>query len=141
MKSLVAEDDATNRKLLQTFLLNYGQCDIAVDGEEAVNVVRRARQIHESYDLICMDLRMPKMDGQVAIREIRKQEAIAGVLKPAKIIVTTAHTDTEDIAGALLGRCNAYLVKPVDTAKLRKELKAFGLIEEEPPKPVLGSVI
>jgi two-component system chemotaxis response regulator CheY len=129
MKCLVAEDDATNRKLLQTFLLQYGQCDIAVDGEEAVNAVRRARQNHQSYDLVCMDLRMPKMDGHAAIREIRKQEVISGVLKAAKIIVTTAHTDTEDIAAALLARCNAYLVKPINIAKLRKELIAFGLIK------------
>lgn len=129
MKSLVAEDDATNRKLLQTFLQNYGQCDIAVDGDEAVNAVRLARQNRQSYDLICMDLRMPKMDGQAAIREIRKQEVISGVLKTAKIIVTTAHSETEDIAGALLAKCNAYLVKPIEIAKLKKELTSFGLIQ------------
>jgi two-component system chemotaxis response regulator CheY len=129
MKSLVAEDDATNRKLLQTFLSRYGECDIALDGKDAVKAVGHAIQCHLQYDLICMDLRMPEMDGQEAIREIRKNEAAAKVLKPAKIIVTTIHTDTNSIAGALLGRCNAYLVKPIDTAKLKKELKALGLIQ------------
>jgi two-component system chemotaxis response regulator CheY len=129
MKSLVAEDDPTNRKLLQTFLSRYGACDIVVDGKEAVNAVRVARQNHQNYDLVCMDLRMPQMDGQEAIREIRKQEASAGALRAAKIIVTTIHTDTEDIARALLGRCDAYLVKPIDTGKLKQELKAMGLIQ------------
>jgi two-component system chemotaxis response regulator CheY len=129
MKSLVAEDDATNRRLLQTFLSKYGGCDIAVDGKEAVSAVRRARENHQSYDLVCMDLRMPEMDGQEAIREIRKQEAIAGVVNVAKIIVTTIHTDMDSITGALLGRCNAYLVKPIDTAKLRNELTSLGLIK------------
>ncbi|MGA2050545.1 MAG: response regulator [Terracidiphilus sp.] len=129
MRSLVVEDDATNRKLLQAFLSRYGECDIAVDGKEAVNTVGRAHQNHQGYDLVCMDLRMPQLDGQEAIREIRKQEAASGVLKIAKIIVTTIHTDTEDITAALLGRCNAYLVKPIDTAKLKKELKALGLIQ------------
>jgi CheY-like chemotaxis protein len=76
-----------------------------------------------------MDLRMPVMDGQEAIRDIRRQEVAGGVEKRARIIVTTIHTDTESITGALLGRCNAYLVKPIDTAKLKTELKALGLIQ------------
>ena len=129
MKSLVAEDDATNRKLLKTFLSRYGDCDVAIDGKEAVTAVRVARQNHASYDLVCMDLRMPQMDGQEAIREIRKQEAAAGVSKTVKIIVTTIHTDIDSIAGALLSRCNAYLAKPIDTAKLRSELMDLGLIQ------------
>jgi two-component system chemotaxis response regulator CheY len=128
MKSLVAEDDVTNRKLLKTFLSRYGECDVAVDGKQAVNAALLALQSHCGYDLVCMDLRMPQMDGQEAIREIRKQKAAMGASQPSKIIVTTIHTDTESIATTLLGRCNAYLVKPIDTAMLKKELKALGLI-------------
>lgn len=129
LRSLVAEDDATSRALLHRFLSRYGECSIAVDGEEAVRAVTAARLGHRNYDLICMDLRMPEMDGQAAIREIRRQEAAAGDEKAAKIIVTTAHADIKSVISALLGRCNAYLVKPIDTAKLRAELKTLGLIE------------
>ena len=129
MKSLVAEDDATNRKLLHAFLSRYGTCDVALDGKQAVDAVSLARQNRQSYDLVCMDLRMPVMDGQEAIREIRKQEVAASVAKPAKIIVTTVHTDMVDITTALLGRCNAYLVKPIEIAKLKKELITLGLIQ------------
>lgn len=129
MKSLVAEDDATSRMLLKKFLSRFGQCDVAVDGKEAVTAAGAALELHQSYDLICMDLRMPMMDGQEAIREIRKQEASMEAANPSRIIVTTAHTDTESIAGALLGRCNSYLVKPIDIAKLQVELKTFGLIQ------------
>lgn len=129
MKSLVAEDDATNRKLLQAFLSRYGECDIAVDGREAVSAVLLAIQSRREYDLVCMDLRMPQMDGQEAIRAIRREENAKRASKNAKIFVTTVHTDSESIAAALLGRCDAYLVKPIDTAKLKKELMALGLIQ------------
>jgi len=128
MKILIAEDDATNQKLLQTILSHYGECDIAVDGEEAVNAVTKMLANQQNYDLITMDLRMPVMNGQEAIREIRKQEIAAGVSKPAIIIVTTVSTDMESIAGALSSQCNAYIVKPINTAKLRTELRDFDLI-------------
>jgi PleD family two-component response regulator len=69
LKSLVVEDDATSRKLLSTYLSRHRICDIAVDGVEAVNAVHRACQSHQAYDLVCMDLRMPQMDGQEAFEK------------------------------------------------------------------------
>ena len=76
-----------------------------------------------------MDIRMPKMDGQRAIQEIRKLESAASITKTARIIMTTADSNMDSIASALLGRCNAYMVKPIDIPKLKMELKAFGLIQ------------
>ena len=100
-----------------------------MDGKEAVEEARRARDNRESYDLICMDLRMPHMDGQEAIREIRKHEAETAAVQPAKIIVTTAHSDLQSITSALLARCNAYVVKPIDTSRLLVELQTLGLVK------------
>lgn len=128
MKSLVAEDDASSQTLLKKFLSRYGTCEIAADGAKAVEMAGVAMRNYMAYDLICMDLRMPVMNGDQAMQEIRKQETAARVTKPALIIVTTGHNDTDSIAGALLSRCNAYLVKPIDLAKLKTELKLHGLI-------------
>jgi two-component system chemotaxis response regulator CheY len=129
MKSLIAEDDVTSRLILERFLSQYGECDVATDGKEAVQAFSNALLSHRSYDLVCMDLGMPVMDGQAAIREIHGQEAAAGVLKTVKIIVTTAHTDMQSITNAVVGKCNGYLMKPIDKGKLRDELKELGLIE------------
>ena len=128
MKSLVAEDDATSRVLLQTFLSQYGECEIAVDGKNAVDAIKHARLEGKDYDLVCMDLNMPVMNGQLALREIRRQEAELGASKAVKIIVTTSHSDMDSITNALLGKCNSYLVKPIDIKKLVSELQEFGLI-------------
>jgi two-component system chemotaxis response regulator CheY len=129
MKSLVAEDDVTSRLILQKVLSKYGQCDVAADGRQAVEAVRDALQMNQSYDLVCMDLGMPVMDGQAALREIHKLDAAARVLNPTKIIVTTGQTDMASITNALIGRCNGYLMKPIDIAKLCSELQELGLIK------------
>jgi len=71
---------------------------------------------------------MPVMDGLEAIREIRAQERATARFRTAKIFVTTAHSDLESITAAMEGRCDAYLIKPIDTEKLLAELKAVGLI-------------
>jgi two-component system chemotaxis response regulator CheY len=129
MRSLVAEDDATSRVVLQKFLLKFGDCDIAVNGREAVQAVKKAQLEHRAYDLVCMDLHMPVMDGQEAIREIRAREADADTPRKMKIIVTTALSDMGNITSALLGKCNGYMMKPIDIAKLRSELKDLGLVK------------
>jgi len=128
VKSLVAEDDATSRMILKKFLSQYGECDVAADGREAVQAVKEAQQKGRRYDLVCLDLGMPVMDGQQALREIHKVDTAAGGFRQTKIIVTTALTDIGSITNALLGRCNAYLMKPIDTGKLQSELKELGLI-------------
>jgi len=115
--------------LLQKFLSKYGECDIVVDGREAVLAFTNARLKNHNYDLVCMDLRMPVMDGQEAIREIRAQEAEAGALRTAKVIITTSLTDMDSITHALLGKCNGYLMKPIDTGKLLAELRELGLVK------------
>lgn len=130
MKTLIAEDDASSRILLHGFLSRYGECDIAINGKQAVQVVRAAREDHKKYDLVCMDLRMPEMDGQEAMREIRKQEAIAGIYsKRVKIIVTTGLKDGANVTEALQGQCDAYLLKPVVLARLLETLKNLGLVK------------
>jgi two-component system chemotaxis response regulator CheY len=129
MKSLVAEDDATNRMLLQTFLSRYGECDIALNGKDAVEAIRIAREEHSRFDLVCMDLRMPEMDGLEAIREIRRQEHAAGMFsRVVKIIVTTGLTDGKNVNEALKGGCDGYLLKPIDTEVLLERLKTLGLV-------------
>ena len=130
MKSLIAEDDFTSRVVLKSFLTQYGECDIAEDGKVAVDAVKEAREKNIPYDLVCMDLGMPVMGGQEAIREIRYQEEAGEVLRTTKIIVTTGLSDMENITNALVGKCNAYLMKPIDIRRLTREMRALGLVEQ-----------
>jgi len=132
MKTLIVEDDFTSRLLLQTLLSPYGDCHIAVNGREAVDAFRVAHDSGRSYDLICMDIMMPEMDGQAALKQIRALEEAAGVLSHAgvKIVMTTAVSDTKAVFASYQGLCDGYLFKPLDTGKLVQYLKSFGLLSQ-----------
>jgi two-component system chemotaxis response regulator CheY len=126
------EDDYTSRLLLQTILARYGECDVADGGKEAVHAFFTARASGHAYDLICLDIMMPIVDGHAVLRCIRDDEAERGVLThdAVKVIMTTALDDIETVFASFHGLCDAYLVKPTDTAKLIAHLRAFGLIGE-----------
>ena len=130
MKTLIVEDDFTSRLLLQASLTPYGECHIAVNGREAVEAFRAAREQGQRYDLICMDIMMPEMDGQEALRQIRKLEDDADILSgdAVKVVMTTALDDIGSVMTAFKGLCDAYLMKPIDKAKLLAQLKSLHLI-------------
>jgi two-component system chemotaxis response regulator CheY len=131
MKTLIVEDDFTSRLLLQTFLSRYGECHIAVNGREAVEAVRSALERGERYDLICMDIMMPEMDGREAVKQVRALEEARGTLSTggAKIIMTTAVNDVREVARCFEELCDAYLVKPIDLSKLLKQVRSYQLVQ------------
>src|SRR5262249_8069649 len=99
LRMLLAEDDFASRILLQTFLSRYGECHVAVNGREAVEAFRSALEGGQKYDLICMDIMMPEMDGREAVRQVRALEQAHGILSTygAKIIMTTAVDDVKEV--------------------------------------------
>lgn len=131
MKTLVVEDDFLARSLLSTLLLEYGICHVAVNGREALAAFEIAFEEGEPYDLICLDIVMPVMDGQQALQEIRRIEKDKGIsgLNATKVIMVTAVDDSRNIMQAFRqGQCEAYLTKPLDREKLKGHLKELGLI-------------
>ena len=131
MKTLIVEDDFTSRLLLQELLKSYGPSHIAVNGKEAVEAVQVALETGKPYDLICLDIMMPEMDGQEALRLIREQEESRGILssRGAKIVMTTALDDPRNVMVAYISLCDAYLTKPIKRAALIEKLRELGLIK------------
>ena len=131
MKCLIVEDDFAARRLLQRYLSGHGDCDIAVDGNEAVEAFRLAMDEKAPYDLICLDIMMPNMNGHEALKVIRQIENEHGIsgLDCVKVIMTTALGDSKNVMGAFRKGCEAYIVKPVRKNELFKEIENLGLVE------------
>ncbi len=134
MRSLIVEDNFTARKLLQVHLSDYSDTSVAINGKEAVEAVEEALNNGRPYDLICLDIMLPEMDGVEALKRIRQLEQERGIagLDGAKIIMTTAKDRSSDIFGAFNTGCEAYIVKPVSKQKLVDEMTKLGLIESQP---------
>ncbi|XPV77432.1 MAG: response regulator [Desulfovibrio sp.] len=131
MKVLIVDDDFYCRTMVHEMLRPYAQCDIAVNGEEAIDAFRKSLKSGEPYDLVCLDLVMPEIDGHKALREMRAIEGEMGVHKSeeTQVIVTTVLDNKEETHDAFfLGGATSYLVKPIDEKKLLSELESLGLL-------------
>ncbi len=130
MRILIAEDDYTSRKFLFKFLSQYGQCDLVVDGLETLDAYMMAIKEKDPYDLICLDIMMPKVDGVKALKAIREFEKQKGIVeeKRVKVIMTTALAETQYVQRAFDIGCEAYAAKPIDTKKLLEVLEKLGLV-------------
>ena len=130
MRILIAEDDFASRKFMQKYLNTFGDCDITVDGEEAVEAFLMALEEEEPYDLICLDIMMPVLDGYQAlkaIRDIEKEQNRTGD-QAVKIIMTSALNVERNIKAAFEMGCTVYCAKPIDLDKFEEVLRKIGVI-------------
>ncbi len=108
---LVVDDHPVNREVAALMLTASG-CEVttAADGAEAVDAVRAGR-----FDLVLMDVRMPRMDGLEATRAIR---ALAGPAADTPVVAMTADAMPEDVARCRAAGMGGHLAKPVSRAAL-----------------------
>ena len=134
MRFLVVEDAPIARKLLSIHLSDLGDCDVACDGKEGVKAFRAALEAGRPYDLICLDIIMPEMDGYRVLQEVRAVEESVGILglDGVKVIMTTALDDSTNVLGAFGEGCEAYLVKPIRKDQLIVEMQKLGLSLDVP---------
>ncbi len=131
MRALVVEDDFISRMVLQKMISPYCTCDTAVNGKEAIKAFMFAHEEKSRYDLICLDIMMPEMDGIEALKVIREKEKEMQIhpSDEVKIVMITAlDTPKEVIEAYYKGGCTAYLVKPIGKDKVINILKEIDLM-------------
>lgn len=110
---LLVEDDISIQEMVETYLVKEGfQVTIASDGEEGVNAFLKG-----SFDLIILDIMMPKLDGLEVVRIIREKSAVPILMMSAK------DTDVDKAVGLGLG-ADDYICKPFSMIELAARVKA-----------------
>jgi len=134
MRILVVEDDYASRRIMQKYLAVFGDVDVVVDGEEAVEAFKISWQESAPYTVIFLDIMLPKTDGQTALKKIRELEKGYGI-KPAngvKVVMTTALGDPRNVVEALHdGAAESYLVKPIERDILIAEMAKMGFTPKQ----------
>ena len=118
-KVLLVEDNELNREIATAIMQEIGlDVDIAEDGTDAVNIMSSAGG--RNYDLIFMDIQMPKMDGYTATREIRtlKDPKCANI----PIVAMTANAFDEDREKAIRAGMNGHIAKPISAEVILEKL-------------------
>ncbi|MCK5215320.1 MAG: response regulator, partial [Candidatus Omnitrophica bacterium] len=123
IKILVAENNPSNLKLIESFLSKLKcKVDYVYNGEEAVRKLEANK-----YNLCLMDLQMPILGGIEAAKKIRKR-----ISKSLPIIALTAAVLKEDRIKAEEAGMNDFLDKPIDMVKLKEKILQYGTKEIEP---------
>lgn len=143
LKILIVEDELISRTLLKEMLSNYGSCDDVDNGMDALELLQESFDSGEEfYDLICLDIMMPGMSGHQVLQALRKIEEAKQIQRAdcPKVIMITALDDTKNILEAIMiGKCEAYLTKPVSQMVLERHLIDLCLIPDD-GKDIVSSV-
>lgn len=127
---LIVEDDFTTRHLELNILREFGSCEVAVDGNEAVAAFERNLLENSQYDCIFLDIIIPGIDGHEVLKRIRDFEADRNIFgfDRTKIIIVSNLRDMENISRSFRAQSDSYIVKPFTKKKVERELSRLNLL-------------
>lgn len=128
MRILIVEDDAASRTFLYKYLSRFAECDITIDGIEAIEAFLLSLEENNPYDLILLDIMMPKLDGVNALEKIRNIEKENGIKSKerVKVIITTALSEAQSVFKVHKKLYDSYIMKPITTQKINEVIEGLG---------------
>jgi two-component system chemotaxis response regulator CheY len=128
MRNLLVDDNPVILQVLRAYLRQYGDCDLARNGAEGRDFFVRGLDDERPYDLICLDLQMPVLEGAELLTVIRQLEEERQVVKRAKVLVVTGNGDPTIVSALVAKGADGYLLKPIDAGRLKERLLSLELI-------------
>lgn len=129
MHSLIADDDPITRQVLSKMLARFGSVDEVADGIEVLAALETALSWGAPPDLICLDARLPGVQGIAALHGIRILEESMSLRgsKRAKVLMVASARDGAAVVEAYREQVDGYLSKPVSVSQLSEQLHKLGL--------------
>ena len=129
MRILIVEDEHISRELLRRTLEPFGMSDCVGNGKDAIAAFHAAWDDRQPYDLICLDIMMPDIDGHEVLGHIRtfeKEKGICDEAQAVRVIMTTCLDDPNNFAKAFDQGLQWYVTKPIDRSQLLQVLSELG---------------
>lgn len=125
MRILIVEDEKISRLQLTRIAKGYGRCDIAEDGESAIEYIKKSFKTKRLYDIVFLDIVLPKISGHIVLQVIRAYEHDVGIAREdmTKVYMTTGLKDSNNIKKAYSNMVDGYLVKPLIKEKIEELFK------------------
>ena len=130
LEILIVEDDFSTRHLESSILGQYGNCEVAVNGNEAIQAFEKRALGGNPYDVIFLDILIPEPDGHAVLKTIREFEEGRGVhgFERSRVIVVSNLRDMENIFRSFRRQSDSYIIKPITKKKVERELKRLQFI-------------
>ncbi len=111
-------------------LEEFGNCEIAVNGDEAIRAFEKRALSGTPYDVIFLDILIPEPDGHAVLKTIREFEEERNIhgFERSRVIVVSNLRDMENIFRSFRRQSDSYIIKPVTKKKVERELKRLKLL-------------
>ncbi len=129
MRILIDEDDQISARYMEGLMARYGEFVVTSDGEEAVEAFTAALDEGRPFQLLCLDIMMPRKNGQEVLKDIRALERARGIEpgQAAKVVMTTALGDVSSVMEAYKQGATAYVTKPIVPERMHETLQNLGI--------------
>jgi two-component system chemotaxis response regulator CheY len=128
-RTLIVEEEFYSRWYLRRLLDPYCPCDVAVRGEEAVDIFKLSYESGTPYGLVLIDLSLPEMSGDAVLQEIRRIEQEQKQSKTrTTVIMISSGVEQQSLSDHVWKDCEALLAKPILEDELLGTLQFLGLI-------------
>ncbi len=130
LRFLIVEDDPIYQKMLEVFLAKFGTSTIVESGENSLAIFEKAINDGKPYNMVCLDIKLPGIDGLRVLAKMRVIEAGARLPEKTKILIITASEENGHMIEAFSNEADGYLKKPIERGDLIEQLVLMRLISQ-----------